>query len=207
MNDQTSGLRNGDQNHKNPIELFSQWLEMAEKSEPNDPSAMTLATVDKDGMPNARMVLMRRWDERGIVFFTNFESQKGEELLANPKAAASFHWKSLRKCVRFRGEVEVISDEEAEDYFQSRARGSRIGAWASKQSRELESRFALEKEVAIFAAKFGVGEIPRPEYWSGFRLKPLSIEFWNDGKFRLHDRQRFDRKAVGDDWNVSRLYP
>jgi len=125
MNDQSSGLRKGDQIQENPMELFSQWLALAEQSEPNDPSAMTLATVDRDGMPNARMVLMRRWDERGIVFFTNFESQKGEELIANPKAAASFHWKSLRKCVRFRGEIEVVSDEEAEDYFQSRARGSR----------------------------------------------------------------------------------
>ena len=211
MNDQSSGLRKGDRNQENaqenPFGLFSQWLELAEKSEPNDPTAMTLATVDEDGMPNARMVLMRRWDERGIVFFTNFESEKGKELLANPKAAASFHWKSLRKCVRFRGEIEIVSDEEAEDYFQSRARGSRIGAWASKQSRELESRFALEKEVAIFAAKFGVGEIPRPNYWSGFRPKPLSIEFWNDGKFRLHDRQKFDRKKLGDDWSIARLYP
>ncbi|MBL4600273.1 MAG: pyridoxamine 5'-phosphate oxidase [Rhizobiaceae bacterium] len=187
--------------------LFTQWLELAENSEPNDPTAMSLASVDQNGMPNVRMVLMRRYDERGIVFFTNFESQKGEELLSNPKAAACFHWKSVRKSVRFRGEIEVISDAEAEEYFQSRDRGSRIGAWASKQSRPLESRFALEKEVAIHTAKFGVSEIPRPDYWSGFRLKPLSIEFWNDGKFRLHDRKRFDRDALGDNWNISRLYP
>lgn len=207
MNDRASGLRNDDQNQENPMNLFAQWLELAENSEPNDPTAMSLASVDQNGMPNVRMVLMRRYDERGIVFFTNFESQKGEELLSTPKAAACFHWKSVRKSVRFRGEIEVISDAEAEEYFQSRDRGSRIGAWASKQSRPLESRFALEKEVAIHTAKFGVSEIPRPDYWSGFRLKPLSIEFWNDGKFRLHDRKRFDRDALGDNWNISRLYP
>ncbi|MBL4696052.1 MAG: pyridoxamine 5'-phosphate oxidase [Rhizobiaceae bacterium] len=207
MNDRASGLRNDDQNQENPMYLFTQWLELAENSEPNDPTAMSLASVDQNGMPNVRMVLMRRYDERGIVFFTNFESQKGEELLSTPKAAACFHWKSVRKSVRFRGEIEVISDAEAEEYFQSRDRGSRIGAWASKQSRPLESRFALEKEVAIHTAKFGVSEIPRPDYWSGFRLKPLSIEFWNDGKFRLHDRKRFDRDALGDNWNISRLYP
>lgn len=207
MNDRASGLRNDDQNQENPMFLFTQWLELAENSEPNDPTAMSLASVDQNGMPNVRMVLMRRYDERGIVFFTNFESQKGEELLSTPKAAACFHWKSVRKSVRFRGEIEVISDAEAEEYFQSRDRGSRIGAWASKQSRPLESRFALEKEVAIHTAKFGVSEIPRPDYWSGFRLKPLSIEFWNDGKFRLHDRKRFDRDALGDNWNISRLYP
>ena len=207
MNDRASGLRNDDQNQENPMFLFTQWLEFAENSEPNDPTAMSLASVDQNGMPNVRMVLMRRYDERGIVFFTNFESQKGEELLSTPKAAACFHWKSVRKSVRFRGEIEVISDAEAEEYFQSRDRGSRIGAWASKQSRPLESRFALEKEVAIHTAKFGVSEIPRPDYWSGFRLKPLSIEFWNDGKFRLHDRKRFDRDALGDNWNISRLYP
>lgn len=207
MNDRASGLRNDDQNQENPMYLFTQWLELAENSEPNDPTAMSLASVDQNGMPNVRMVLMRRYDERGIVFFTNFESQKGEELLSTPKAAACFHWKSVRKSVRFRGEIEVISDAEAEEYFQSRDRGSRIGAWASKQSRPLESRFALEKEVAIHTAKFGVSKIPRPDYWSGFRLKPLSIEFWNDGKFRLHDRKRFDRDALGDNWNISRLYP
>ena len=207
MNDRASGLRNDDQNQENPMFLFTQWLELAENSEPNDPTAMSLASVDQNGMPNVRMVLMRRYDERGIVFFTNFESQKGEELLSTPKAAACFHWKSVRKSVRFRGEIEVISDAEAEEYFQSRDRGSRIGAWASKQSRPLESRFALEKEVAIHTAKFGVSEIPRPDYWSGFRLKPLSIEFWNDGKFRLHDRKRFGRDALGDNWNISRLYP
>ena len=187
--------------------LFSDWLKLAEATEPNDPSAMSLASVDKTGMPDVRMVLMRRHDERGIVFFTNFESQKGEELLAQKKAAANFHWKSQRKQVRFRGLVEAVSGEEADDYFYSRDRGSRIGAWASKQSRELESRFALEKEVAKFTTKFGASKIPRPDYWSGFRIQPLSIEFWSDGKFRLHDRIRYDRERLGDEWVVSRLYP
>ncbi|MEM8652742.1 MAG: pyridoxamine 5'-phosphate oxidase, partial [Pseudomonadota bacterium] len=171
------------------------------------PTAMALATVDETGLPNVRMVLMRRVDERGIVFFTNFESQKGEELLSCKKASAVFHWKTLRKQVRFRGEVEVVSDEEADEYFYSRARGSRIGAHASKQSRPLESRFALEKEVAKYTAKFGVGDIPRPDHWSGFRIKPLSIEFWSDGKFRLHDRFRYDREKLDAGWALERLYP
>jgi pyridoxamine 5'-phosphate oxidase len=190
-----------------PMKIFAEWLELAKKSEPNDPSAMALATVDADGLPNCRMVLMRRFDDAGIVFFTNFESQKGNELLANRKAAACFHWKSLRKSVRFRGPVEIVSDGEADDYFNGRPRGSRIGAWASKQSRPLESRFALEKEVAINAAKFGTGTIPRPPHWSGFRIRPLSIEFWSDGMFRLHDRVRYDRQKLADSFVESRLYP
>lgn len=207
MHDQPAGLRNDDRSKENPVALFNEWLSQAEKTEPNDPSAMAIATVDAEGLPNVRMVLMRRIDERGIVFFTNFESQKGEELLGNPKAAAVFHWKSLRKQVRFRGPVEVVSDAEADDYFFSRPRGSRIGAHASKQSRPLESRFALEKEVARFTARFGTGEVPRPGYWSGFRIKPLSIEFWSDGKFRLHDRRRFDRGQIDAAWTETRLYP
>ena len=207
MNDRASGLRKSDQKENNPMVLFNDWLKLAEATEPNDPTAMSLASVDSTGMPDVRMVLMRRHDDRGIVFFTNFESQKGEELLGQKKAAANFHWKSQRKQVRFRGLVEAVSIEEADDYFYSRDRGSRIGAWASKQSRELESRFALEKEVAKFTTKFGVSKIPRPDYWSGFRIKPLSIEFWSDGKFRLHDRIRYDRDGLGDEWVVSRLYP
>ena len=207
MNDQTTGLRKNDQVDKNPIDLFNEWLKLAGDSEPNDPSAMSVATVDTSGMPNVRMVLMRQVDERGFVFFTNFESQKGEELLATKKAAAVFHWKSLRKQVRIRGEVQVVSDEEADEYFYSRHRGSRIGAHASKQSRPLESRFALEKAVAKYTAKFGTGKIERPDYWSGFRIRPLSIEFWADGKIRLHDRVRFDRNSVDDEWETVRLYP
>ncbi|MDJ0614998.1 MAG: pyridoxamine 5'-phosphate oxidase [Rhizobiaceae bacterium] len=207
MNDPASGLKKGDQAEENPIEMFNDWLSQAEKSEVNDPSAMALATVDSDGLPNVRMVLMRRYDDRGFCFFTNFESQKGEELLANAKASCVFHWKTLRKQVRLRGEVEVVSAEEADDYFYSRPRGSRIGAHASKQSRPLESRFALEKAVAKYTAKFGTGTIERPDYWSGFRIKPLSIEFWSDGKFRLHDRIRFDRETLEDAWQTVRLYP
>lgn len=207
MHDQPAGLRNGDQGSENPIGLFNEWLSQAEKSEPNDPSAMAIASVDGHGMPNVRMVLMRRIDDRGIVFFTNFESQKGEELLENQQAAAVFHWKSLRKQVRFRGPVEVVTDEEADEYFYSRPRGSRIGAHASKQSRPLESRFALEKEVAKYTARFGAGHVPRPQHWSGFRIKPLSIEFWSDGKYRLHDRRRFDRPSLDTPWSITRLYP
>ncbi|MCF6320277.1 MAG: pyridoxamine 5'-phosphate oxidase [Rhizobiaceae bacterium] len=211
MDDRASRLRNSDFPDKaspaSPYIKFVEWLDLAQESEPNDPSAMSVATVDKDGLPNVRMILMRAHDERGLVFFTNFESQKGSELLGQKKAAACFHWKSLRKSVRFRGIVEVVSDKEADDYFYSRPRGSRIGAWASKQSRQLESRFALEKEVAKYTAKFGVGNIPRPDYWSGFRILPLSIEFWSDGKFRLHDRIMYERAGLDEDWRISRLYP
>lgn len=207
MDTLATALKNGDLNVTQPMKIFSEWLRQAEESEPNDPTAMALATVDEAGMPNCRMVLMRRYDDRGIVFFTNFESAKGLELLGNGKASACFHWKSLRKSVRFRGTVEVVADAEADDYFNSRPRGSRIGAWASRQSRPLESRFALEKEVARYAAKFGTGAIPRPEYWSGFRLCPLSIEFWSDGKFRLHDRRQFSRDRLDGDWDLTRLYP
>ncbi|MGI9400865.1 MAG: pyridoxamine 5'-phosphate oxidase [Rhizobiaceae bacterium] len=207
MNNQSTALKKRDQTTTNPFKIFADWLKQAESSETNDPTAMSLATVDKDGMPNCRMVLMRRHDDTGIVFFTNFESQKGEEILSNGKAAACFHWKSIRKSVRFRGIVERVSDAEADEYFFSRPRGSRIGAWASRQSRPLEDRLALEKQVAKYAAKFGVGNIPRPDYWSGFRIKPLSIEFWSDGKFRLHDRLRFDRETLEADWKTERLYP
>lgn len=207
MDNPTTGLRKSDPEEIGPVKLFEDWLAQAEQTEPNDPSAMSLASVDENGLPNIRMVLMRRHDDRGIVFFTNFESQKGEELAGQQKAAACFHWKSLRKSVRFRGVVEPVSVEDADEYFYSRARGSRIGAWASKQSRPLESRFALEKEVAKYTAKFGVSKIPRPEYWSGFRIKPLSIEFWSDGNFRLHDRIRYDREGLDKPWEVSRLYP
>ncbi len=202
-----AALINDDSVALDPFDLFKEWLTKAEKSEPNDPTAMSLATTDADGLPNLRMVLMRNWDERGFVFFTNFESQKGAELAANAKAALCFHWKSIRKSVRVRGTVEVVTEAEADDYFNSRPRGSRIGAWASQQSRPLESRFALEKAVARETARYGMGDIPRPDYWSGFRVCPLSIEFWNDGKFRLHDRNRYDRRGLDEPWQVSRLYP
>ena len=190
-----------------PISLFEEWLAKAHETEVNDPTALALATVDEDGMPDVRMVLLKSADARGFTFFTNFESQKGRELLANPKAAMCFHWKSIRRQVRIRGDVENVSDEEADAYFASRPRGSRIGAWASQQSRPLESRFALEKAVAEYTAKHAIGEIPRPSYWSGFRLMPQSIEFWHNRKFRLHDRIVFKRAADGTGWDKTRLYP
>lgn len=188
-----------------PIALFAEWLKAAEASEPNDPNAMALATVDRDGLPDVRMVLLKEFDAAGFVFYTNFESAKGRELLANPKAALCFHWKSLRKQVRVRGPVSEVSAEEADAYFASRQRGSRIGAWASQQSRPLESRFALEKAVAAYTARYAIGDIPRPPYWSGFRLAPQEIEFWSDGTFRLHDRIKFVR--TGEGWGKTRLYP
>ncbi|MBL0370812.1 pyridoxamine 5'-phosphate oxidase [Rhizobium sp. KVB221] len=188
-----------------PFSLFGTWLEDATASEPNDPNALALATVDADGMPNVRMVLLKGFDHDGFVFYTNYESQKGLELLGQKKAAMVFHWKSLRRQVRVRGDIELVSDAEADAYYESRPRGSRIGAWASKQSRPLESRFALEKAVAEYTMKFGIGRIPRPAHWSGFRLKPVSIEFWHDRPFRLHDRIEFRRK--GDGWEKVRMYP
>ncbi|MBA5776349.1 pyridoxamine 5'-phosphate oxidase [Stappia sp. F7233] len=190
-----------------PFRLFAEWLEDATASEPNDPNAMALATVDETGLPNVRMVLLKGFSEAGFVFYTNFQSAKGRELLSQQKAALCFHWKSLRRQIRIRGSVEIVSDAEADEYYQSRPRGSRIGAWASKQSRPLESRFALEKEVAKYTAKFAIGEIPRPEHWSGFRLVPSSIEFWHDRPFRLHDRIVFSREAPTADWTKERLYP
>ncbi len=206
--DKASTLTKDDSAEVNvPFQQFNQWLADAETSEINDPTAMSLATVDPDGLPNVRMVLLKGVDERGFVFYTNFESQKGVEITANKKAALCFHWKSLRKSVRIRGLVETVSDAEADAYFASRPRGSRIGAWASKQSRPLESRFALEKQVARYTAKYPVGDIPRPDYWSGFRVKPLHIEFWSDQPFRLHDRLVFQREDVAEGWHTQRLYP
>ena len=190
-----------------PFELFGDWLKDAEKSEPNDPNAMSVASIDEDGMPNVRMVLLKDFDENGFVFYTNFESAKGREILAAKKAALNFHWKSLRRQVRIRGIVETVSDEEADAYFASRARDSRIGAWASEQSRPLESRFSFEKRIATYAAKHAIGEVPRPPYWSGFRVKPLYLEFWHDRPFRLHDRIVFSREEIGQEWDKTRLYP
>ncbi|MCP8895026.1 pyridoxamine 5'-phosphate oxidase [Shinella daejeonensis] len=190
-----------------PYSLFATWLRDAEKSEPNDPNALALATVDADGMPNVRMVLLKGFDPQGFVFYTNFESRKGVEILGARKAAMGFHWKSLRRQVRVRGNVEVVPDAEADAYYASRPRGSRIGAWASKQSRPLESRFALEKAVAEYTARYPIGDIPRPPHWSGFRLKPVSIEFWHDRPFRLHDRVEFRRTPDGEGWTKVRMYP
>jgi len=190
-----------------PFDLFRAWLAEATKSEINDPNGMAVATADTGGLPNLRMVLMKEFDARGFVFYTNYESAKGRELLANPQAAGLFHWKSLRRQVRFRGSVEQVTAAEADAYFASRPRDARIGAWASQQSRPLESRFALEKAVVYHGARFAVGEVPRPPYWSGFRIVPVEIEFWHDRPFRLHDRVVFRRADASQDWSRTRLYP
>ncbi len=190
---------------EDPFALFEAWLAEAERSEPNDPNAMCLATTTPDGFPSARMVLLKGLDPRGFVFYTNYESRKGQELLANPRAALVFHWKSLRRSVRVEGDVEQVTAEEADAYYATRARASRIGAWASKQSRPLEGRWALEKAVAEYTVKFGLGEIPRPPHWSGFRVLPRRIEFWRDMAFRLHERRVFHREGAG--WRTEMLYP
>ena len=190
-----------------PFDLFQTWFDDAKASEPNDPNAMALATVDPEGMPDVRMVLMKGYDPQGFVFYTNTGSAKGTQLLASRKAAIVFHWKSLYRQVRVRGPIEQVSDAEADAYFQSRPRDSRIGAWASQQSRPLESRFALEKAVAVNAAKYAVGTVPRPPHWTGFRIMPVAIEFWHDRPFRLHDRITFSRAEPNGDWTRHRLYP
>lgn len=190
-----------------PFRLFREWFEEAKAKEPNDPNAMALSTVDADGLPDSRMVLLKDVDARGFVFFTNTESDKGLQLAGDAKAALLFHWKSLRRQVRIRGPVEPVEPAEADAYFASRARDSQIGAWASEQSRPLPGRFALEKRVAEFGLKFGVGAVPRPPHWSGYRVLPLAFEFWRDRPFRLHDRLRFRRADPGSGWTRERLYP
>jgi len=190
---------------EDPFALFAEWLEEAGKKEPNDPNAMTVSTVDGDGMPDSRMVLLKDFDAQGFVFYTNTQSAKGQELNAHPKAALLFHWKSLRRQVRIRGTVEPVSEAEADAYFASRARHSQIGAWASDQSRPLPDRLALEKRVAEMGLKFGLGKVPRPPHWSGYRIVPVTIEFWRDRPFRLHERLVFDRVEGG--WTTKRLFP
>ncbi len=207
MYDETSRLKNNDQTNENPFVLFNEWLNIAVTSESNDPSAMSVASVDTKGMPNVRIVLMRRFDERGFCFFTNFESQKGEELLASKKAAAVFHWKSLRKQIRIRGEVEPVREAEADEYFKSRPRGSQIASSASKQSQPLPERKEFEDAMKALEAKYKGQDVPRPSHWSGFRIMPLSIEFWDDGEFRTHDRLRFDRDKLDGEWETVKLYP
>jgi pyridoxamine 5'-phosphate oxidase len=204
MNPLTSGNQQAAQA---PFDLFRQWMDAAVKSEINDPDAMCLATVDANGLPNARMVLLKSFDEAGFVFFTNKESAKGRELGEQKQAAGVLHWKSLRRQFRFRGPVEEVSEAESDAYFASRHRDSRIGAWASQQSRPLESRFALEKAVALQAARFNFGDVPRPSYWGGYRIRPVEIEFWTDKPFRLHERLHYSRPQPEGDWHCASLYP
>ncbi len=192
---------------REPIELFRSWMKDAEKTEPNEANAMAVATADAAGHPNIRMVLLKAVDQRGFVFYTNFDSAKGRELRANPHAALNFHWKTVRKQVRVRGSVSVVSDEEADAYFASRAKDSQIGAWASAQSHPMEGRWVFEKEIAKYALKYGLTKVPRPPYWSGFRISPLEIEFWRDRPFRLHDRLVYRRDAPDQPWRTERLFP
>ena len=195
---------------EDPFDLFAEWFAEAERSEPNDANAMTLATATAEGVPSARMVLLKGVDgpnvpARGFVFYTNLESRKGGELQANPNAALCFYWKSLRRQIRIDGAVSPVSDDEADAYYHSRPRGSQIGAWASAQSRPLSGRGELIKQVAKVTATYPIGEIPRPPHWSGFRLVPRRIEFWRDRRFRLHDRLVY--AAAGEGWRTERLYP
>jgi len=192
-------------NYSEPFDLFGKWLDMAKEKEINDPTAMNLATTTSDGKPSSRMVLLKDFDQEGFVFYTNLESKKGQQLADNNHVALNFHWKSLSKQVRIEGHAERVSDAEADAYYQSRPRGSRIGAWASEQSRPMEGMFILERRVAEFTAKFGVGEVPRPPHWSGFRVAPELIEFWSDGKFRLHERVVYNRD--GKTWTTERQFP
>lgn len=190
-----------------PLALFAEWFKEARAKEPNDANAMSLATVDGDGMPDVRMVLLKDFDARGFTFYSNAESAKGRQLAAHPVAALGFHWKSLRRCVRLRGTVREVEPETADAYFASRDRGARLGAWASDQSRPLESRLALEKKIAGYVARFGLGEVPRPRQWTGWRLTPVRMEFWRDRPFRLHDRLEFTRADPATPWESRRLYP
>jgi pyridoxamine 5'-phosphate oxidase len=190
---------------EDPIGLFKDWLADAERSEPNNPNAMTLATVTPDGAASARMILLKGVDERGFTFYTNLGSRKAEQLSVNPRAALCFYWKSLKRQVHVEGTVERVDDAEADAYFATRPRGAQIGAWASKQSRPMEGRFRLEARVAKYTAKFHVGTVPRPDFWSGFRVVPEHIEFWREQPFRLHDRVVYHRDGGG--WRKERLYP
>jgi pyridoxamine 5'-phosphate oxidase len=190
-----------------PFALFQSWLKEAEESEPNDPNAMALATADADGMPNVRMVLLKGADANGFVFYSNADSIKGAELKANPRAAINFHWKTLRKAVRAQGSIARVSDAEADAYFATRPKDSQIGAWASPQSRAMEGRFVFEKKLAEYGVRYALTKVPRPPYWTGWRIAPLRIEFWRDRPFRLHDRLVYLRADPASAWRTERLFP
>jgi pyridoxamine 5'-phosphate oxidase len=190
-----------------PFRLFAAWFAEAKKAEPVNPDAMAIATIDAAGLPNVRMVLLKGFDERGFVFYTNLGSVKAHELDGAPKAALTFYWKTLQRQVRARGNVEPVSAVEADAYFASRSRMAQIGAWASKQSTPLESRLAFEKAIARYAAKFAIGTVPRPAFWSGYRVMPQEIEFWQERLYRLHDRIAFTRADPTVPWSKTRLYP
>ncbi len=190
-----------------PFALFESWFAEARAKEANDPNAMAVATVDPDGLPDVRMVLMKEHDPEGFVFYTNSQSAKGQELATNMQAAANFHWKSLRRQVRIRGPVEIVPEAMSDAYFSSRPRDARIGAWASQQSRPVESRFAFEKAIAAVALRYPFGEVPRPPHWIGYRIRPVQIEFWHDRPFRLHDRVVFRRSSPEGGWQKQRLFP
>lgn len=188
-----------------PIELFAAWMERARATEPSLPEAVALATASADGTPTVRMVLLKSWSADGFVLYTNLGSEKAEQLAENPRAELCLHWKSLRRQVRVRGPVEPVSEAQADAYFASRDRASQLGAWASRQSTPLEGRFALEAAVARMTTRFGIGAVPRPAFWSGFRVVPERIEFWRELPFRLHERRRFLREGEG--WRSELLYP
>ena len=190
-----------------PLELFADWYEEAKKNELNDPNAMSLATVDINGIPSVRIVLLKGFDVDGFVFYTNLQSRKANEFMNNPNVAVCFHWKSLQRQVRIEGQVSKVSDKEADEYFKSRARLSRLGAWASKQSEILESRDHLLARLKTFEEKYDGETIPRPSHWSGNRIAAKKIEFWEDGEFRLHDRFIFERQSIDGPWTKARLYP
>jgi pyridoxamine 5'-phosphate oxidase len=206
--EQDGWLKSGDFTQaEEPLRLFAAWFEEARAAETSDPEAMALATVDADGLPNVRMVLLKGFDERGFVFYSNDGSQKGRELAANAKAGLVFHWKSLRRQVRLRGTVSVVDAAEADAYFATRPRSAQIGAWASRQSSTLESRLAFEKAIAVQTARFGVSTVPRPPFWVGYRITPTAMEFWHDRPYRLHDRIEFRRSDPAAQWTKTRLYP